>query len=460
MDLSVTTAPDRTKGSGLDAHAYLTFATLCFGLSVMSSAPGAGLTVLLATILAAVAFSRIRHGEDLDLSADGRREFRLLLVILVFSALKLLGWSPSWLGTSSEWLERLPGLAWALLAVFLYKTRHRAASRRVMAAVIVTALAVTGVVGLLHLQGARGIGVDVYLLHKSAASAIANGDNPYTDVVEVPNGAPTAEEGDTIVGYPYPPSIALAYSIGQWTYGDPRFTSLVSWLAVLGMIGWTSYRRMSRAGVYALLILAAIPGWALVLRAAWTEPVTLVFLTAAYLWWHRPTSSGVTLGLTLASKQYFALVAPLVLLHRDAGWRRRLIVAGVVIALTVIPFVLLEPAAFWSSAVQFHNETPLRTDSVNLIGAISTLWNPWEPPRWLGPALGVIVAVVTGRLSRTRETFFLGMALALATSFMVASQAFANYWFLITGLCALCLIGPTELPSRTLDEHAIDSLTG
>jgi hypothetical protein len=34
----------------------------------------------------------------------------------------------------------------------------------------------------------------------------------------------------------------------------------------------------------------------------------------------------------------------------------------------------------------------------------------------------------------------LALGLTLAASFLVSSQAFANYWFLITGLCGLALL--------------------
>lgn len=439
MDLSVADDQDRTNRSSLDPFSLLLFATVLFGVSVRASSPAAGLAVALATVLAGVAFWVERSGAASSEASPHRMEVRLYLAVLVFSLLGLLWWAPAWIGPTRESLERLPALAWGVIATWLFFTRDRIEARRLCGVVTVLTLALTLAIGIWNVVAAEGIGVDVYLLHQSAADAIGNGLNPYTDVVEVPNGAPTASPEDTIVGYPYPPVAALAYSLGQWSFGDPRYTSLACWLVVLGLIGLSAYRRRDRRQLYVLLLLASIPGWPLVLRAGWTEPLTLMFLVIAFLTWRRPAGSGIGLGLGLASKQYFVIAAPLALLHRDRIWLRRLLIAAAAIALTVGPALIADPASFWRSAVEFHTNTPLRTDSVNIVGFIDSFGGRWEPPRWLGPAVGVAIAAIAGKFSRSRRSFFIGMAVSLAASFLVASQAFANYWFLITGLCALVL---------------------
>jgi hypothetical protein len=330
-------------------------------------------------------------------------------------------------------------VVWACLALGVLVAKGRVAVR-VLAIVTTTAtLLVTLGVGLIHLDRVEGIGLDVNLLHIAAADAIANGDNPYTDAVVVPNGSPTAEPGDTIIGYPYPPVTAVSYAIGEWVFSDPRFTSLLSWVVVLGLIGLHSIRRQSLPGIATLILLAALPGWPLVLRAGWSEPLSLLFLTWAFFAWRRPVGSGLALGLGLASKQYFAVTAPVALLHRDVHWLRRLLVAVSAVAVTVGAVALLDVDAFWSAAVQFHLNTPPRADSSNLIGLMAAMGMAWSPPGVVSVVAGLIAAVVVGLKSRTSRSFLLALGFTLAVSFLVASQAFANYWFLVFGLSLVAM---------------------
>ena len=272
-----------------------------------------------------------------------------------------------------------------------------------------------------------------------AADALANGLNPYTEAVEVANGAPNAEPGDVITGYVYPPVTAIFYALGQWTLSDPRYTSLFAWILVLTLVGLTVVKERRLQNLYLMLLLAALPGWPLVLRAAWTEPLSLAFLAMAFFLWRRPVASGIGLGLALASKQYFVVSAPLALLHRDQGWRKRITLAAIVIAVTVGVALVWDTAAFWSSAIEFHTTTEARTDGSNIVGLLAAFNISWAPPTVVTLGAGLAAASIAGRVSRSRRSFVLAMGLTLAVSFLVSSQAFANYWFLIFGLGVLGL---------------------
>ena len=309
-------------------------------------------------------------------------------------------------------------------------------------------IGVTLLVGLFHLAAADGIGIDVYFLHVEAADALANGSNPYTEAVEVPNGAPNAEPGEVITGYVYPPVTAIFYALGQWTLSDPRFTSLFAWILVLALVGIRAVKERRLRNLYLMLLLAAVPGWPLVLRAAWTEPLSLAFLAIAFFLWRRPVASGIGLGLALASKQYFVVSAPLALLHRDQSWRKRVTVAAIVVAVTVGVALVWDAAAFWSSAIEFHTTTAARTDGSNIVGLLAAFNISWAPPTVVTLGAGLVAASIAGRVSRSRGSFVLAMGLTLAISFLVSSQAFANYWFLIFGLSVLGLAtSPNERDS-------------
>lgn len=420
--------------------AAVILAIVLFGTAIRTNSPGGGLAVTVATFLLAFAIWTTRRDGSIEVGTAGS-ESQLLGAILVFSLMGLIGWAPSGIGPTSPWLERLPSIIWAGSAVWLFRGNRE--GKRVLAALVAIVVGASLVVGVLNLREAADVNLDVNLLHRAAANALSGGLNPYTDAVEVPNGSPTADEGDTIVGYPYPPVAAIAYSVGEWLFSDPRFTSLIVWLATLTLLGVHGVRRNRPEPVYLMILLASIPGWPLILRAAWTEPLTLLLMTAAFVLWRRPGRSGSMLGLGLASKQYLAVSAPLVLLHRDLGWVKRVIVAAVVATATIAVAVFADASAFWTAAVEFHLNTPVRTDSTNVVGLVAAMGADWHPPAYLSLAAGLITAVAVGRVSRKAGVFMAGMALILAVSFLFATQAFANYWFLVAGLCALGLL-PTH----------------
>lgn len=433
---AITAAPRRV----LDPATLLLYSVVLFGMAARAD-KSAALAALVATVLvgATLVIDR-RSPPGYTIPDDSRHEKRLLAAVLIFALLGALGLVPSAIGPTNGELERLPGLAWAILAICLFVARRRSDRKFVQWTVVSFTIVLTLVVGALHLRAVEGLGLDVHFLHVGAANALANGENPYTDAVVVPNGAPTAEPDDVITGYPYPPVAAVSYSIGEWVFSDPRYTSLAAWVVVLGLIGGSAIRTRSRETLYLMLLLATIPGWPNVLRAASTEPLSLALVTAAFLTWRRSKLSGFALGLGLASKQYFLVAAPIALLHRDEGWKRRLAIviatAGVAVGLPL----LIDFSAFWSAAVEFHSTTPPRVDSSNFVGILSSLGFDWTPPTALSLGAGLVVATALGRLSHSRNTLVLAVAAALGTSFMVSSQAFGNYWFLVAGLCVLGLI--------------------
>lgn len=253
MNLSARQGALKSSHRPGTADITLLFAVVLFGLSVRANSPGAGVATLAGAVALGFWLWRTsRQPEEDGLPMSERHEGRLLLGVLVFAVLGALGWAPSAIGPSTQWLERMPALAWGLMAVVVFMSRKRSDARRIAAVVTTATLGVTLLVGLAHLQHVGGLGLDVNLLHVAAADALASGENPYTDAVEVPDGAPTAEPGDTISGYPYPPITGLAYAAGEWVFSDPRFTSLICWLGVLGMVGASAIRRSDRRSLYGL----------------------------------------------------------------------------------------------------------------------------------------------------------------------------------------------------------------
>jgi hypothetical protein len=416
----------------------LFFSALLFALAVRPGPQSAWLVLMGTVLIGVLTLSPSRASAPFVVDSQERWSFRLLMAVLAFGLLGVVGWVPSTIGPTTAQLERVPGAVWCLLALATFVTRRRA--NDVMRwGLVVLAVALTLAVGALHLRAAHGVGFDVLVFHIEAAQALAEGQNPWTDAVTVPDGSLNAEPGDVIVGYVYPPVTAIAYSVGYWVFSDPRVTSLLAWTGYLLVLGALAIRRRSTPGLLTMLLFAALPGWPLVLRAAWSEPLSLVLLAGAYAMWRSSAGSGLTTGLAMASKQYFFATAPLLLLHRDARWKSRLVIAVSMIVVTIGAAVVWDPIAFWDAAVRFHLSTDPRPDGANLVGLASLFGLTWEPPGFLALAVGLVVGVLAGRHSSTRRSFMLGMGVTLAASFLFGSQAFVNYWFLIAGICGLVL---------------------
>jgi hypothetical protein len=308
-------------------------------------------------------------------------------------------------------------------------------------------LAASAVVGLLVTGGAMiisagGEGDDVLHVHEQAAAAIADGRSPYGPAVNVKDHSPLAAPGDRIIGYVYPPLAAVAYALGTWTLGDPRWTSLFAiavLLALLGRRAALGNDASSPSLLSAILLLAAIPAWPRVLEESWTEPLSLLLLGLSALAWNRPVASSIALGLAFASKQYFILAAPCAAIALLRGSRGKLRL-GVTLATTVATTapIIIDWRGFYGSAVELLINLPPRPDSVGLGRIAREMGLPW-PPHTGGLAVVVCwlcAVVLARRRGAPAGEPWSTIALVMAVGFLLM-QSFANYWYLAAGLCAL-----------------------
>jgi hypothetical protein len=301
-------------------------------------------------------------------------------------------------------------------------------------------LALAAVAGSLTVAATKGFGIDVTQLHLEAAEAISSGSSIYGDAVSVPNGSPFAPPDSDIVGYPYPPLTALLFAVPSWMVGDPRWINLVAWLVVLGVVARETTRQRSLRRDLVLLLFAASPAWPLMLQTGWTELPSLALLALALATWDRaPVGSAVALGAALATKQYFVVALPLVLLHPHLKGKRSMLVLTVA-ALTAIPYLLIDPAGFWAATVDFHANTPARPDSVNVVGLLALLNITWTPPLALTIGLPLFVSWWVGVKSLDRADFAKALAISLGVFFLLTSQAFSNYWFLVAMLSGIAAL--------------------
>jgi hypothetical protein len=281
-------------------------------------------------------------------------------------------------------------------------------------------------------------GFDVYQSHQAAGDALADGENPYGDAVQVANGNPFAPEGSTIVGYSYPPIVVATYGLVA-TFVDPRVVSTVGWLVVVGWFALLSLKRRDRAelNLSLFLLLAIAPVWPVVWYAGWTEPLSLALLLASALMWKdRPIVSAIILGLALASKQYFVLLVPLLFLHRGDHHTRRALIATGTAAATLVPALLVDAPSFLQATIGNLANIGFRPDSQSLSGLLADVGVEFTLPVAVWVAASLLFAAVVGRKSRSPADFYLYGAVILGFSFLIG-QAFPNYWFLVMGLAAI-----------------------
>jgi uncharacterized membrane protein len=336
---------------------------------------------------------------------------------------------------------RLPGLILGAAAcvVSFFAAEKRALRSIAVALALCSALFVSG--GLVATEWNSDLGTDVYHAHKSAGTVLLEGRNPYTDAVKIRNGSPYVPEGTIVEGYPYPPVVLITYGTAG-AFSDPRLVSTVAWLAILVWAAAAALARSSasQSALGVCLLLATAPGWPLIWFSAWTEPLTLVLFLMAVLAWRRgPLISGILLGLALASKQYLVFMTPLLLLHRDEDWLKRLLTAAATVLVSLLPAVLIDPAAFYSATIGNLVDIGVRPDSQSISGLLGGMGVQFELPQWAWLTVGLGAATVVGVRSRS-SLLLLGRAgLALGVTFAVG-LAFLNYWFLVLGMLAISII--------------------
>ena len=393
---------------------------LAIVLNPFAGASAAALGVLLLTLSFTERDRAIaRYLSDLRLTA-ALIAVALVAILVPYS---IVGGVPAWVPAA------VPSLAIVLALAALF---GRTGRRLVIggAALIVVGL----ITGALLIRASGDSAIDVVLLHQTVASALARGENIYGPAVTVPSGAPGLPPGSTIVGYPYPPVVAVAYAAGTWLFGDPRWTNLVAW-AVLGICALALFAGRQK-GALPFLLIASVPGRATMLQSGWTEMLSAALVALAAVTWSNPVLSGIALGLALGSKQYFAVALPLLLLHKDSR-PRRAPVALATAAIALLPAFIAAPGDAWRAMVLSHARTPPRSDSTNLAGLLANFDIQWAPPAWLAVGAAVIVISVLARRVNDSAGFWRACGGGLAVFFLLSSQAMPNYWYLVAVIVAI-----------------------
>ena len=308
--------------------------------------------------------------------------------------------------------------------------------------------------------------IDVQVYLHDGVARLFHGQNPYT--MTIPNiykspytemfyGPDLVVNGRVQVGFPYLP-VSLLLAIPGYLFGDVRYSQLIAMLVTVLVLRRLASDRVGRAAaVLAVAAPTAIP----MLTGAWVEPglVALLACLILALERHRHALVAVFLGLFLSSKQYVALAIPTIWLLLHSVSRRVILIGFAIAAAVMLPFFLVDPAAFWKTILAAQHNPPFRRDSISLL-----VWSvnefDWPPPwtyRMLPFLAGILTAVALMiRAPRTPPAFAASFGLTLLVTVLLSQNAFMNYYFLVSGALLIAAVAwPTHPEPVSPDLEAL-----
>lgn len=303
------------------------------------------------------------------------------------------------------------------------------------------------------------IPIDVQVFLHDGSIAVLHGHNPYamtfpdiypSQLSDLFYGPGVVMDGRITYGFPYLP-VSLLVAIPGQLLGDVRYSQLIAMLVTALVLRRLASDQVGRAAaVLGVASVSAIP----VLNAAWTEPTIVALLACLVLALERRRYSfvAVFLGLLLVSKQYLVVTVPTLWLIRQFLTRRVILIGLGAGAAVTLPFLLVNPAAFWKAIVEFQLVQPFRADSISLLVSSVTAFG-WPPP-WTYGALpllggGLTAIALALRAPRTPAAFAAAIGLTLLVTILLSKQAFMNYYFLVSGAFLVAAVAWPTHPEPT-----------
>ena len=280
--------------------------------------------------------------------------------------------------------------------------------------------------------------IDVHYMMQTVSERFLDGENPYvTQFSDLYEGKGSSKPLTT---FTYPPGNLVLTIPFFALFGDVRFgllAALVLWL-------WTVWKFSKDGTTWAqvLLLLGVLhPRIQFVLEQGWVDPLILGALSLALLLHEagKERLSALTYGVFLGLKQYLVFFLPhFWLLERNPRSWLRLGLGGIAL---FVPFFLWDFDATLQNGILFHLEDTFRGDSLTLVSALHPFTH-WEPSRGWSLLVGAVFCALTLWTCKTlprMQGFLLASTVTTFAVFFLGSQAFGNYYFLVSGLQLLLL---------------------
>ena len=282
--------------------------------------------------------------------------------------------------------------------------------------------------------------IDVYRLHRQAATDLLSGTSPYTLSQPVQDSYMTWLHWSA---YPYPPVPLLAQVPAHALLQETRWTNLIAMAATAFMITRIA-RHAGLPGTVSDAIGALVlfqPRTFFILEQAWTEPISAALLVGAVHAYVRNqlTLSSILFGFAAVSKQYMVVLAPL-LLFLPKFRKKEILIAAAAAAATLLPFLLWNAQGFWHGVVDSQLDTPVRLAASNSIAAFLQREHEIEVATWVGFTLWILVPLAASLWRRTIPLApIAAFTVSLALLFNFGKQAFPNYYWLLAALSGLLI---------------------
>ncbi len=284
-------------------------------------------------------------------------------------------------------------------------------------------------------------GIDVFAAVTGATGALLHGHNPYTPLFFF-------HPPRTFEHFVYGPAVPVLAAPG-YLLGDVRTMSIVAIAATIAGLWYLARQGSLRADAHRVAAVAvACPFWAGMVVKSWVD----VYMLAGFVWWlalrrdHRRWAvAALVVALCVKPTALIPLV-PFFLWSRRA--RREITVAVAAAILVELPFALLTgPPTFLYATIGYQLVTPFRVDSLN-IAALLFRHGGIHLPVLLpvgAVVLGALLIAWRGR-PRVEGELALQAALLTAAAWLLAKQAFFDYWF----DCAVLLLAAMAAAGSTI----------
>jgi len=283
--------------------------------------------------------------------------------------------------------------------------------------------------------------IDVFAQFQESAQHLLAGLNPYTvPFSDVYRG--THDYGYRTFGYAYLPANILPQTVSYWLTGDIRYGCI----AAEAMVAVALYR-IARpapgrlAPMLVVLLFLFHPRGLYVIEQAWTEPF-IAGAFALFLWLRDRTPGSLwpaaAYGYMLSLKQYLVyFVLHLFMIERRP---KALAAAAATGFLTLVPFLVWNPASLFTYGVMFQLETPFRPDGLTVVTLLYRLFG-FTAGKWLAALVGLAVGVYTywRFIGLGLPGYLLAVTLTTYAIFLFGSQAFCNYYYLVSVLSLFVL---------------------
>lgn len=277
--------------------------------------------------------------------------------------------------------------------------------------------------------------IDVWYFSQEAVEHVLEGFPPYSTPVTDIYG--NHETFGTPGGYLYLPANLYAETLSYIATGDVRFLFVLSIL--IGSLLLYCIARRTGDGVDApwiALLFLYHPRGMFVVEQSWIEPfVLLMFFLFVWLRTRSapPSAASAVYGFFLSLKQTL-LFFPFHFLMIERR-PKQLLLATVIAALTVVPFLITDPQGLWENGVWFALSLPYRTDSLSVTSYLALHYG-LQPSLWLNLGWGALLSVATFVLFRRHGLtgYLFAVSITMFGIFLFGKHAFCNYYYFVSGL--------------------------